>query len=82
MQFGSGNFAGRRLFSHAEITEKFHGRQQVEDHERDRSRVAGSQDYEVQHLAAKTGISTSQERDLIKKHGNDRDTLEREAKNL
>ena len=40
---------------------------------RDRSRVAGGQDYEV---------SGPQARDLIRKHGNDRDKLEREANKL
>jgi hypothetical protein len=40
---------------------------------RERSHVAGGQDYEV---------SGPQARDVIKKHGTDLDTLEREAKKL
>jgi len=49
---------------------------------RDRGKVAGGQDYEVQYLAEKTGISPAQARELIRKHGNDRETLERAARNL
>ena len=48
----------------------------------DRERVAAGQDYEVQHLAERAGISTEQARELIEQHGNDRDTLMREAKKL
>jgi hypothetical protein len=48
----------------------------------DRSRVAGGERYEVQHLAERTGISSDQARDLIQRFGNDRETLEREAKKL
>ncbi len=40
---------------------------------RERSHVAGGQDHEV---------SSPQARDLIRKHGNNRNTLEREAKKL
>jgi hypothetical protein len=46
------------------------------------ARVAGDEDYEVQYLTEKTGISAVQARDLIKRHGNDRETLEREAKKI
>ncbi len=49
---------------------------------RDRSRVAGEEDYEVQHFAERNGITVAQARDLIAKHGNDRETLEREAAKL
>ncbi len=49
---------------------------------RDRSKVAGGQDYEVQYLAEKTGISIDQARQLVRRHGNDRETLEREARKL
>jgi hypothetical protein len=49
---------------------------------RDRSKVAGGQDYEVQYLATKTGISIDQARELVRKHGNNRETLEREARKL
>ena len=50
--------------------------------EPDRSRVAASERYEVQHLAERTGISTNEARELIEKFGNDRETLEREAAKL
>lgn len=48
----------------------------------DRSRVAGGQRYEVQHLAERTGITTDEARELIERFGNDRDVLEREASKL
>jgi hypothetical protein len=48
----------------------------------DRARVAGGQDYEVQYLMQKTKVSAEQARDLIKRFGNDRDVLEREARKL
>lgn len=47
--------------------------------EPDRSRVSGSEDYEVQHFAQKHGITAEQARDLISKHGNDRATLDAAA---
>jgi hypothetical protein len=50
--------------------------------EPDRSRVAAGERYEVQHLAERTGISTDEARELIEKFGNDRETLEREARKL
>lgn len=50
--------------------------------EPDRSRVSGSEDYEVQYFAKEVGITPDQARELIKKHGNDRETLTREAKKL
>lgn len=49
---------------------------------RDRSRVASGEDYEVEYLARKTGISAGAVRELIKRHGNHRATLEREARKL
>ncbi|TGS47521.1 MULTISPECIES: DUF3606 domain-containing protein [unclassified Mesorhizobium] len=49
---------------------------------RERDRVSSSEDYEVEYFAQKTGITPQQVRQLIEKHGNDRATLEREAKNL
>lgn len=49
---------------------------------RDRSRVAGDEDYEVRYFAEEHGITIEQARDLIKRHGNDRATLEREARKL
>ncbi|MGX9055251.1 DUF3606 domain-containing protein, partial [Mesorhizobium sp. 14Argb] len=48
----------------------------------DRSRVSGDEEYEVGYFASKFGLSIPQVRELIAKHGNDRDTLEREAKAL
>ena len=33
---------------------------------RDRSRVAGDEDYEIQYLAEKTGITSARARELIK----------------
>ena len=49
---------------------------------RDRSRVAGDEDYEVRHFAQEAGISMDQARDLIARYGNDRATLMREARKL
>lgn len=48
----------------------------------DRARVAGSQDYEVRFFAEKHGISIEQAQGLIERHGNDRETLDREAERL
>lgn len=45
-------------------------------------RVSGSEDYEVQHFAEKHRIGPDQARDLIKKHGNDRDVLNKAAARL
>ncbi|RWM19662.1 MAG: DUF3606 domain-containing protein [Mesorhizobium sp.] len=47
---------------------------------RDRDRVSADEDYEVEYFAKKVGLTVQQVRELIKKHGNDRATLEREAK--
>jgi len=47
--------------------------------EPDRSRVAGSEDYEVQYFAEKHGISVDQARGLIAMHGNNRDALDKAA---
>lgn len=44
--------------------------------EPDRSRVAGGQDFEVDYLARKHGISEEQVRKLIREHGNDRAKVE------
>lgn len=49
---------------------------------RDRSRVSGSEDYEVRYFADQNGISLDQARALIRTHGNDRETLNREAQKL
>lgn len=50
--------------------------------EPDRSRVSGSERYEVQYFANKHGISEAQARDLIARHGSDRATLDAEAGKL
>ena len=49
---------------------------------RDRSRVAGGQDYEVQHFAKYYSISIEEARDLIERFANDREALYREAAKL
>jgi hypothetical protein len=49
---------------------------------RDRSRVSGSEDYEVRYFADQNGISMDQARELIRQFGNDRETLNREAQKL
>ena len=49
---------------------------------RDRDRVSADEDYEVSYFAKQHRISPEQVRDLIKEHGNDRKTLEREARKL
>ncbi|MER9370358.1 DUF3606 domain-containing protein [Mesorhizobium sp. M0618] len=48
----------------------------------DRDRVSGDQEYEVGYLASKFQLTIPEVRELIKKYGNDRETLEREAKAL
>jgi len=48
----------------------------------DRAKAAAGQDYEVRYLAEKHGLSPDQARDLIKKHGNDRATLDAAARRL
>jgi hypothetical protein len=53
----------------------------VRDH-RDRSRVAGDQEYEVRYFAEKNGITVKQARELIERCGNDRERLEREVQEL
>ena len=50
--------------------------------ERDRSRVSGSEPYEVKYVAEKHGISVSEAEDLIRKHGSDRATLDAAAVRL
>ncbi len=49
---------------------------------RDRSKVAGNEDYEVQHLATEAGVSVAQARELIRAYGNDRAKIMRAAKSL
>lgn len=50
--------------------------------EPDRSRVSGSEDYEVRQFAEKHGISMDQARELIAKHGSQRDKLDAAAERL
>jgi predicted Zn-dependent protease len=50
--------------------------------EPDRSRVAADQSYEVSHLAQKHGLTQQQARDLITRVGNDREKLDRAAREL
>lgn len=49
---------------------------------RDRSRVAGGEPYEVEYFAGKHGISMEQARELIGRIGNDRAKLDEAAANL
>ncbi|MES0139279.1 DUF3606 domain-containing protein [Mesorhizobium sp. M0016] len=49
---------------------------------RDRDRVSADEDYEVEYFATKTGITPQQVKELIAKHANQRETLERVAKAL
>ncbi|MDW6026508.1 DUF3606 domain-containing protein [Mesorhizobium sp. BAC0120] len=46
---------------------------------RDRSRVAATQQHELQFFAQEAGISIEQRRDLIDRFGHDRETLIRET---
>jgi hypothetical protein len=48
----------------------------------DRIRVAGGQEYEVRDFADKFDISPGEAKDLIERFGNDRETLESEARKL
>jgi hypothetical protein len=45
----------------------------------DRARVAAGEDYEVRHFAEQNGISIEQAQQLISRHGNNREDLERAA---
>ncbi|AZO48840.1 MAG: DUF3606 domain-containing protein [Mesorhizobium sp.] len=48
----------------------------------DRDRVSGDEEYEVGYLASRFGLTIPEVRELIRKHGNDRGTLERAAEQL
>ncbi len=48
----------------------------------DRNRVSADQDYEVSQLAEKHGLTQQQARDLIARIGNDREELDRAAREL
>lgn len=43
---------------------------------RDRSRVSGSEEYELQHMAKKLNVSTEEVRNAIEKVGNSREKVE------
>ena len=49
---------------------------------RDRSRVAAGQDYEVAYFAKRHKLTTEQAEKLIREHGNNRVALEQAAQNL
>ena len=49
---------------------------------RDRSRVAGGEDYEIDYLVENAVITREQARTLLKRHENDRATLMKHARNL
>lgn len=48
----------------------------------DRDRIAGGQDYEIQHLAKEAGVTTELARQLIRSYGNDREKLMRAARSI
>ena len=50
--------------------------------EPDRSKVSAGEEYEIGYLASKHSLTLDQARDLIAKHGNNRDELDEEAKKL
>ena len=49
---------------------------------RDRSQVAAGEEYEVRYFAEQNGISVEQAEQLIARHGNDREVLERAAQQM
>jgi predicted DNA-binding protein YlxM (UPF0122 family) len=49
--------------------------------DRDRSRVAGNEDYEIQHIAEKLGVSAEEVRRAIQQVGNNREKIEDHLKN-
>ena len=48
----------------------------------DRSRVSADQDYEVRNIGEKFGLSADQVRELMLRVGNDRDDVEKAAREL
>lgn len=46
---------------------------------RDRSRVSAEEDYEARYFAQEAGISLQQAKELIERHGHDREMLMQEA---
>jgi len=49
---------------------------------RDRQRVAGGENYEVRDFAEANGITVEQAQQLIARHGNSREELERAAQQM
>jgi len=49
---------------------------------RDRSQVSGQDRYEIEYFAERHGITAQQARDLIAKHGNNREELDRAAERI
>jgi hypothetical protein len=49
---------------------------------RDRSQVAGGEDYKVRHFAEQNGISVEQAEQLIARHGNSREELEQAVRQM
>lgn len=49
---------------------------------RDRAKVSGSEEYEVEYFAEKYGLLPVQVKDLIARFGNNRAVLEKEAAKL
>ena len=48
----------------------------------DRARVAGGEDYEVRYFAQRHGLTIEQAEQLIARHGNDREELDRAAEQM
>lgn len=48
---------------------------------RDRSRVAGNEEYELQHIAEKLGVSAEEVRRAIEQVGNSREKIEEHLRN-
>jgi ribonucleotide monophosphatase NagD (HAD superfamily) len=48
--------------------------------DRDRIRAAAALDYEIDYLVVKSGVTREQARELIIRHGNDRETLIKHAR--
>ena len=49
---------------------------------RERARVAAAEDYEIDYLVVKTGITREQARAVVRKYGHDRGTLITRARKL
>ena len=49
---------------------------------RDRSQVAGGEEYEIDYLVERASITREQALELVKRYGNDRETRMKHARNL